>query len=67
MEAKLKAKELVDKFTKGLFVNGNPNHATLHAKQCALICVDEIRAKHFDDWDSESEWWNEVKSEIEKL
>lgn len=38
-----------------------------NAKQCALIAVEEIMAKHFDDWDEESEWWNEVKTEIEKL
>ena len=46
---------------------GNEILCTLIAKQCALICVDEIIQKHYDDWDSYSEYWQEVKSELEKL
>ena len=38
-----------------------------NAKRCALIAVDEIIAKHYDDWDSHSAYWQEVKQEIEKL
>ena len=46
MDYKQKAKELVDKFYKIniLHQDGytNPELALVEAKQCALICVDEI-------------------------
>jgi hypothetical protein len=36
------------------------------AKQCALIAVDEILNAHLFDLD-EKEYWQQVKTEIEKL
>jgi hypothetical protein len=42
----------------------------IHAKQCALIAVDEtLRALHFNVWINveEIKYWKEVKQEIEKL
>jgi hypothetical protein len=72
MTPKEKAQELVDKFK--IFVIGR-NDSVIekqNAKRCALIAVDEIiesdwfiptlRDKH--EWTS---YWNEVKTEIEKL
>jgi hypothetical protein len=43
-----------------------------HFKQCALIAVDEIIASNpiaFDEDDNciAKQWWQEVKTEIEKL
>jgi len=42
------------------------------AKQCALICVDEIINTYPTPWssldiDPQKEYWQEVKQEIEKL
>lgn len=68
-EAKEKAKELFDKYCyairteetdSGYFTN------IIYAKNCALIAVEEILNNGFDFTD-ESEYWQEVKQEIEKL
>jgi hypothetical protein len=61
-----KAKELVDKFN----VVGLQQRA--EAYQCAVIAVDEIIASNpiaFDEDDNciAKHWWQEVKTEIEKL
>ena len=65
MTAKDKAKELVDRFL-GITYNWQA------AKQCALICVDEIINTYPTPWssldiDPQKEYWQEVKQEIEKL
>jgi hypothetical protein len=64
MEAKKKAKELVDKF-----INHTHESCKLEAKQCALIAVDEIIDNEKIDnlEDNNLSYWQEVKSEIEKL
>lgn len=77
MEAKEKAKELVNEFRKKL---GIPSKHYDKAKQCALICVDEIIKSQYRDLldmfdedfananiDNQSNYWNEVKQEINKL
>ena len=62
MTPKLKAKELVDKFS-------NVYIYSYVAKQCALVAVDEIIL----EMDSVmlpnpfKQYWNEIKNEIEKL
>ena len=66
MTPKEKAKELVDKFN----VVGLQQRA--EAYQCALIAVDEIIASNpiaFEEDDNciAKQWWQEVKTEIEKL
>jgi hypothetical protein len=72
MTPKEKAQELVSKFKE------LPQEGTLMfylafeiSKQCALIAVDEILSTLYDyHYDSESgayEFWQEVKTEIEKL
>lgn len=82
MTPKEKSKELADKFKRlkvnvfGCSDNGvNPCISTSHmfdidAKQCALICVDEILESYSPlEYYPEDlrEYWREVKQEIEKL
>lgn len=59
MTAKEKAKELFDKMD-------SVSLTTHAAQQCALIAIDEILEATNDDW-SHHEYWQEVKTEIEKL
>jgi hypothetical protein len=61
MIAKEKAKELVDQFS---WIDCSSD-----AKQCALICVDEILNNRGIPFYFEScfEFWTEVKQEIIKL
>ncbi len=71
MDAKNKAKELVEKCT----FERKDGHENYVAKQCALIAVDEL----INSWcaytgmyeqqffDSELKYWEQVKTEIEKL
>ena len=65
MNEKEKAKELVDKYY--LLVDSNfTEQATMYtAKQCALVCVDEI----INDYEGEplNNYWQGVKTEIELL
>jgi hypothetical protein len=58
MDAKLKAKELVDRFY-------NEVKYMERAKQCALIAVDEILLGYMGN--PKVKYWKEVKQEIEKL
>ena len=60
MTTKDKAKNLVQKFTLEL----NPDYYQQEAKQCALICVDEILEFPYT---LDVKYWNEVKQEINKL
>ena len=48
---------------------GNSLYFNAHAKQCALIAVDEIldMVKHTPIEFIETDYWQEVKQEIEKL
>jgi len=61
MVPKEKAKELFDKMlnTDGM------DMTRFCSKQCALITVDEIF--QFLDYDSDIEYWQQVKTEIKKL
>lgn len=79
MKTKDKAKELVDRFLD----EQNDTNELSQAKQCALICVDEImiiidviHIEHMQNaptlyMNSEGKdqyhYWKEVKQEIEKL
>ena len=59
-----RAKELVLKYLR--IDNNTKEWFNTHiAKQCALIAVDEL-IKYSDEWD-DSDYWEEVKQEIEKL
>ena len=70
MTAKEKAKELVDKFLN----EQNNTEEISEAKQCALICVDEILEFAYDiEWEKKEEaisklkFLKEVKQEVNKL
>ena len=60
MTSKEKAKKLVDKYmSKCVFME------IYWAKQCALICVDEIRK--VNTFSIVDRYWQEVKQEINKI
>ena len=65
MTAKEKAEELVKKFFDAT------NIYTFEAKDCALIAVDEILSMYLcsgcQDCCVNTNYWQEVKQEIEKL
>lgn len=65
MTPKEKALELVDK----MFENDETGYEYMHyshAKNCALIAIDEILSAHLFDLD-EREYWIAVKQEIERI
>jgi hypothetical protein len=69
MTPKEKAKELIDKY---LFVEIAYYTSMHEVKQCALIAVDEVIEANpiaFDEQDNciAKQWWQEVKTEIQKL
>jgi len=72
MTPKLKAKELVEKFIEPTKVP-NIKHIWVEdidaAKQCALIAVNEVinNVNGMLDFESDIEFWQEVKQEIQKL
>tara|TARA_R110001599_G_scaffold56509_1_gene156245 strand:- start:236 stop:415 length:180 start_codon:yes stop_codon:yes gene_type:complete len=59
MTAKEKAMQIAMKFDK--------KGETDNAKQCALICVDEILEVESNYYPNEIDYWTEVKQEINKL
>jgi hypothetical protein len=76
MEAKEKAKELVEKFLGKIpFADTNvykdwKKEMNNKAKQCALIAVDEILNHHSTEqglYRIDRYYWQEVKTEINKL
>ncbi len=76
MTPKEKAKELVDNFIDKMFHlrdGYNASEVFDAAKQCALIAVDEIlKLSYFthepsEDDDLYSNYWKQVKQEIENL
>lgn len=75
MEAKLKAKELVDKFMQieieiGSKYDGYLTMKLHEAKQCAIICCDEIinsRPAITQSQVDYIEYWQSVKTEIPNL
>ena len=69
MTQKQKARELVDKYK--MFTWDMEDDVEDHirkSKECALIAVDEIiKELEYGVGKSATEWWHEVKQEIEKL
>jgi hypothetical protein len=62
-----KAIELVNRFMfAGIYFTDGINGAKKNAKQCALIAVNEI-LEVLNQLTLEYEYWQEVKTEIEKL
>lgn len=69
MTPKEKAEELVEKFAGGLGekLEMYNSEILIGAKQCALICVDEILATQENAWENNIVGWNKVKQEINKI
>ena len=65
MTPKEKAEELVDKFRMNVLDYEGCSINTHKAKQCALICCNEVLG--YMGADRGYEFWQEVKQEIEKL
>jgi len=66
MTPKEKAEELVENFYCNIDFNECYQGSKISAKQCALICVDEVldnRILNHNTW----EYWQDVKQEINKL
>ncbi len=68
MTPREKAQKILDMF---YFPNLSIDVTSSDSKQCALICVDEIIEAidwhEFETPNTEFEYWNEVKKEIERL
>lgn len=66
-----KAKYLVNKFTPhayGVWDKNGSKEERYHSKQCALIAVDEVLSySKAHGFIGLTEYWEEVKQEIEKL
>jgi len=77
MTPKEKAKELVEKMYGSTPVRNSKyliSQDKITAKQCALICVQQIilsnpQSNPFNNWHIKStmDYWEEVRTEIEKL
>jgi hypothetical protein len=76
MEAKEKAKELVDKFKIRVTITFSEDSVPCvlnapmineSAKKCALICVDEILKSVTTIADKKFDYYTEVKKEINQL
>ena len=74
MTPKEKAKELIDKFERATWAcimeTNNGSEVLDLAKQCALIAVEEVICMVSEDdgiWITTLQYWNQVKTEIEKL
>lgn len=68
MTPKEKAFELVKTYLKFTDSRQYPDKNGRNAKQCALIALDEIlKLSTFFNLIAETEYWNEVKKEIELL
>jgi|688.fasta_scaffold1810572_2 hypothetical protein len=73
MTPKEKASEIQERYYQLIIELINVNNGFYYSKHCALIAVDELIKstptfdnKHFFD-EGASEYWQEVKQEIEKL
>jgi hypothetical protein len=75
MTAKEKAKELESMHWHKLYEIQSriiPTELAEQAKQCALICIDEIVSEHLDEGinsyvQKRIDYWSEVKQEINRL
>ena len=74
MTTKEKAKELVDRMKLKVDVIDENNYTAENeygAKQCALICVDEILKSHYKVlvgvMPKTYDYWKEVKKQLNKL
>lgn len=72
-EAKKKAEELVEKFKP--YMDGWRKTQSIHfAKQCAIICVNEIISAiekptmiSYEEWEEHHDYWTQVLTELNKM
>lgn len=78
MTPQQKAKELIDNFSKfqtyttGFEIDKHSEFVRMErAKQCALICVDEIMdalgkpiMQSYEEWEEHNGYWQQVRNEI---
>jgi len=73
MTEKEKARDLVDKFLEYVDIDvRDSRHEVEGAKQCAIICADEIMDTDWfipsiDDLNRWNHYWNNVKLEIKNI
>jgi len=68
MDAKTKAWELASKFNELLYITTDEGYIGKEAKQCAIICVEEIQnTKSVYHNDKEYDYWQDVLTELNKL
>lgn len=67
MNAKEKARELVEKFLEIQSREYGCLMSIDEAKQCAIIAVDEILEIYRKNWEINNGYWESVRQEIEKL
>lgn len=66
MTAKEKAKELID-YYRSILIDCIDDPATSRdlSKECALICVEEIKNELINNgMDDDIDWWDKVEQEI---
>jgi hypothetical protein len=68
MTPKEKAEELVDKFILNVLDYDGSGLNGFKAKQCALICVDEVINQYYEHTDNVNQhnFWQDVKDELNK-
>ena len=67
MTAKEQAEDLVKKFRKAIWKNGNPNHIEKHAKQCALVAANLVFDLYASNYTGDEKFWSEVIDQLEKM
>ena len=68
MTPKERAEELVDKFILNVLDYDGSGLNGFKAKQCALICVDEVINQYYEHTDNVNQhnFWQDVKDELNK-
>lgn len=69
MNPKEKANEMLSKFIPFAHWDEGSSNNNIYAKQCAMIAVEEIICMVSEDdgiWITTLQYWNQVKTEIEK-
>ena len=72
MTPKEKAREIYERMEVDVndYSSNYPTYSPMQAKECALVCVDEImKAIDWNDIEPENkdDFWDDVKTELEKL
>lgn len=68
-DPKQKAQELCDKFFGAIYKSMTPESVgrTHAAKQCAIICVEEIRKTDAIAYEHDDNYWQQVLTELKNM